>query len=220
MRRPSLRMHLMVQRKGFDRNKATELLLLSVKLAAEARDQFWQECQQQQQRQQQGSPRERHRQIRTSKHDARSETPLPSAIIQPCVTASSEESRDHAQTRSDEATAAGAAAASQFPREYCSQLDTTNRLEYTADGVHERRRRRLRPLVAASLGCYGAALADGSEYRGDYGGSIGQDGLKEWHKERVDVLATADGVDLLVFETIPCLAEVRAILSLLQVEQI
>ncbi|RME58217.1 MAG: homocysteine S-methyltransferase, partial [Caldilineae bacterium] len=27
---------------------------------------------------------------------------------------------------------------------------------------------RLRPLVAASIGCYGAFLADGSEYRGDY----------------------------------------------------
>lgn len=30
-------------------------------------------------------------------------------------------------------------------------------------------RRRQRPLVAASVGCYGAAQADGSEYRGQYG---------------------------------------------------
>src|SRR4051794_39287207 len=31
---------------------------------------------------------------------------------------------------------------------------------------------RLRPLVAASIGCYGAYLHDGSEYRGDYGLSM------------------------------------------------
>lgn len=78
-------------------------------------------------------------------------------------------------------------------------------------------RRRRRPLVAASLGCYGAALADGSEYRGDYGVTMGQQGLKEWHRERLELLAGADGVDLVMFETIPCLAEVRGILSLLQV---
>ena len=28
---------------------------------------------------------------------------------------------------------------------------------------------RAKPLVTASIGCYGASLADGSEYRGDYG---------------------------------------------------
>lgn len=81
---------------------------------------------------------------------------------------------------------------------------------------HRCNNERLRPLVAASIGCYGAALADGSEYRGHYGDSIGHRGLREWHKERLDVLAGADGVDFLLFETIPCLAEVRAVLSLLQ----
>ncbi|CAM9979751.1 unnamed protein product, partial [Sphacelaria rigidula] len=77
-------------------------------------------------------------------------------------------------------------------------------------------RRRPRPIVAASLGCYGAALADGSEYRGDYGMTVGMVWLREWHRERLDVLARADGVDLVMFETIPCLEEVRAILSLLE----
>src|SRR5438067_9543928 len=28
---------------------------------------------------------------------------------------------------------------------------------------------RLKPLIAASIGCYGASLHDGAEYRGDYG---------------------------------------------------
>ena len=76
--------------------------------------------------------------------------------------------------------------------------------------------KRLRPLVAASVGCYGAALADGSEYQGDYGSSIGWLGLKAWHQERLEVLAGAEGVDFVLFETVPCLAEVRAILFLLQ----
>lgn len=84
---------------------------------------------------------------------------------------------------------------------------------------HQQRHRwgkRLRPLVAASIGCYGAAIADGSEYRGDYGSSIGWLELKAWHKERLEVLAGAKGIDFVLFETVPCLAEVRAILSLLQ----
>ena len=79
--------------------------------------------------------------------------------------------------------------------------------------------KRLRPLVAASVGCYGATLADGSEYRGDYGSTMGWVELKAVHKERLEVLAGAEGVDFLLFETVPCLAEVRAILSLLQVRE-
>lgn len=74
-----------------------------------------------------------------------------------------------------------------------------------------------RPLVAASIGCYGAALADGSEYRGDYGEAVGVDGLKDWHRERFRVLAGSPGTDFVAFETVPCLREVEAILSLLQV---
>ena len=63
-------------------------------------------------------------------------------------------------------------------------------------------------LVAASLGPYGATLADGSEYRGDYG--LGVDDLRRFHKPRLDVLATT-GADLFAMETIPCLAEVEAL---------
>lgn len=64
--------------------------------------------------------------------------------------------------------------------------------------------------VAASVGPYGAALADGSEYRGDYGLSVTQ--LREWHKPRLEILADS-GADLLALETIPCLAEVEALLE-------
>lgn len=67
-------------------------------------------------------------------------------------------------------------------------------------------------MVAASVGPYGATLADGSEYRGDYG--LGVDDLVEFHRERFDVLRGA-GADLLAIETIPSLAEVEALARLL-----
>lgn len=66
-------------------------------------------------------------------------------------------------------------------------------------------------FVAASVGPYGAALADGSEYRGDYGLSTRQ--LRDWHAPRFEVLAAA-GADVLAIETIPCLAEVQALCEL------
>lgn len=70
---------------------------------------------------------------------------------------------------------------------------------------------RARPLVAASIGPYGASLADGSEYRGDY--DLDEDALFAFHRERFEVLANA-GADLLACETIPCLAEARALARL------
>jgi homocysteine S-methyltransferase len=66
-------------------------------------------------------------------------------------------------------------------------------------------------LVAASIGPYGAYLADGSEYRGDYGLSV--DALVDFHGPRLDVLAPL--CDVIACETIPCLAEARALARLL-----
>ncbi len=68
-----------------------------------------------------------------------------------------------------------------------------------------------RPLVAASIGPYGATLADGSEYRGAYGLDVAQ--LVEFHRERASVLDRA-GADLLAAETVPCLDEARALIRL------
>jgi homocysteine S-methyltransferase len=62
--------------------------------------------------------------------------------------------------------------------------------------------------VAASVGPYGAFLADGSEYRGDYDLSV--DALRAFHRPRLEVLADS-GADVLALETIPCLAEVEAL---------
>lgn len=64
--------------------------------------------------------------------------------------------------------------------------------------------------VAASVGPYGAMLADGSEYSGDYGLSVAQ--LRAWHRPRLAALA-AGGADILALETIPSLAEAEALLT-------
>lgn len=72
---------------------------------------------------------------------------------------------------------------------------------------------RRRPLVAASVGPWGAMRADGSEYRGYVG--VSEADLIAFHRPRLRVLADA-GADLLACETIPCLAEARALARLLQ----
>ena len=57
---------------------------------------------------------------------------------------------------------------------------------------------------------YGAALADGSEYHGDYTLSVAE--LRALARPRIAALAEA-GADVLALETIPCLAEVEALLA-------
>lgn len=63
-------------------------------------------------------------------------------------------------------------------------------------------------LVAASVGPYGAYLADGSEYRGQYGLTGAE--LAAFHRERLAILMEA-GPDLLACETLPCLMEAEAL---------
>jgi homocysteine S-methyltransferase len=74
------------------------------------------------------------------------------------------------------------------------------------------RRHRLRPLVAASIGPYGAFLADGSEYTGRYG--ISDDELLGFHRARWEILNQCE-VDLFACETIPSRQEARVLLRLL-----
>jgi len=64
--------------------------------------------------------------------------------------------------------------------------------------------------VAASVGPYGAALADGSEYRGRYGRGVRE--LAAWHRPRLEVLAGA-GPDVLALETVPDIDEAEALLA-------
>ena len=70
---------------------------------------------------------------------------------------------------------------------------------------------RQRPLVAVSVGPYGAYLADGSEFTGDY--DLDETGLFEFHRERWDLLASA-GADLVVCETVPSAVEARVLVRL------
>ena len=64
--------------------------------------------------------------------------------------------------------------------------------------------------VAASVGPYGAMLADGSEYSGRYGLPVAA--LRAFHHERLGVLVEA-GPDLVAYETVPCLAEAEALVA-------
>ncbi|KAG6532581.1 hypothetical protein ZIOFF_006430 [Zingiber officinale] len=57
-------------------------------------------------------------------------------------------------------------------------------------------------LVAASIGSYGAYLADGSEYSGNYGQETTVEIVKDFHRRRLEVLSEA-GADIIAFETIP-----------------
>ena len=69
------------------------------------------------------------------------------------------------------------------------------------------------PKVAASIGPYGAYLADGSEYRGNYDATEAQ--LREFHKERLELLIACKP-DFLAIETIPEIREARVLLELLK----
>ena len=69
-----------------------------------------------------------------------------------------------------------------------------------------------RPMIAASIGPYGAYLSDGSEYRGDY--KISDTQLSEFHRGRFEVLDSS-AADFLAFETIPSFQEAKVLASLL-----
>jgi homocysteine S-methyltransferase len=109
-----------------------------------------------------------------------------------------------------------------FARSGLERADTTRLLALSVQLVQDARDafwdvpvnriERCRPLVAASVGCYGATLHDGSEYRGDYGLTAQQ--LSDWHRPRMETLVNAKP-DLLACETIPCLDEAAALVRLL-----
>jgi homocysteine S-methyltransferase len=67
-------------------------------------------------------------------------------------------------------------------------------------------------FVAGSIGPYGAFLADGSEYRGDY--HLPEEEMKDFHRGRMEALVEA-GVDVLACETIPSIQETQALINLL-----
>jgi len=72
---------------------------------------------------------------------------------------------------------------------------------------------RPRPLLAASLGPYGAHLHDGSEYHGRYRASDRR--IADFHRRRIEVLLDTRA-DLLAMETIPALREAEVLLRVLE----
>lgn len=87
-------------------------------------------------------------------------------------------------------------------------LALTAREEYMADNPRARE-----PLVAASVGPYGATMHDGSEYTGKYQASVQE--LGEFHAQRLALLDRC-GADLLAVETIPNFNEARLLCDLLE----
>jgi homocysteine S-methyltransferase len=68
------------------------------------------------------------------------------------------------------------------------------------------------PLIAASVGPYGAYLADGSEYHGHYG--VSDETLSAFHQERIALL-DGSNADILACETLPSAQEARVLSALL-----
>lgn len=73
------------------------------------------------------------------------------------------------------------------------------------------------PMIAASIGPYGAHLHDGSEYTGSYADYVSKETLKNWHRVRIEACVEA-GVDCLAIETIPATLEMEALVELVQEE--
>ncbi|ADB75671.1 homocysteine S-methyltransferase [Geodermatophilus obscurus] len=91
-------------------------------------------------------------------------------------------------------------------------LDATEARRLVVRSVHLAERGAPDAWIAGSVGPYGAALADGSEYTGAYADEIGVDRLRQWHRPRMEWLAEA-GADVLACETVPAAAEAEALLE-------
>lgn len=106
-------------------------------------------------------------------------------------------------------TADGLAAAGLDPEEAPSLLRASVRIAREAADAAEAADPAGGPRwVLASVGPYGAGPGAGSEYDGAYG--IDEQGLAAWHHDRLAILDQA-GADAVLIETVPSLAEVRAL---------
>ena len=94
-----------------------------------------------------------------------------------------------------------------------SAPDARRLIALSVELAQEARGRRPHLLVAGSVGPYGAALADGSEYRGGY--KVSRQFLADFHGPRLEALIGAKP-DLLAIETIPSLEEAVLLLELVR----
>jgi len=70
-----------------------------------------------------------------------------------------------------------------------------------------------KPLIAASIGPYGAYLSDGSEYHGNYG--ISDEKLREFHLSRIKLLDRSNA-NFFACETIPSYQETKVLGEILK----
>ncbi|ORY11973.1 Homocysteine S-methyltransferase, partial [Clohesyomyces aquaticus] len=95
---------------------------------------------------------------------------------------------------------------------YLLELKTQNENE---NGGEKEESKKARPLfIAASIGPYGASLANGSEYTGLYPPSTSISSLRTFHASRLSILLSSD-IDILACETIPSFPETLALIQLL-----
>ncbi|XP_050968120.1 LOW QUALITY PROTEIN: homocysteine S-methyltransferase YbgG [Labeo rohita] len=92
------------------------------------------------------------------------------------------------------------------------QLAKESVLEFMSNSPLSDRRE---PVVAGSVGPYGAFLHDGSEYTGAYEDKMTVGELKDWHRPQIQCLVKA-GADLVAMETIPSLKEAEALVEVLR----
>lgn len=116
-------------------------------------------------------------------------------------------------TASYQATPAGFAARGLSHSDACALIEkSVNLAQQAREAWQQENPAAKNLLIAGSVGPYGAYLADGSEYRGDYIRT--QDEFKAFHQPRIAALLNA-GADLLACETLPSFPEIRALLSVL-----
>ncbi len=90
------------------------------------------------------------------------------------------------------------------------------REEFIGEVNAAERELRQAPLIAASVGPYGAYLANGAEYKSDYG--VSKEDLYEFHVRRWEILAATES-DVMACETIPSFDEALVLRGLIEQTQ-
>lgn len=138
------------------------------------------------------------------------------ALIQAVHLAYFEAGADVATTASYQASGPGFEKAGYGRREAMALIQRSVELAKSARAAFlnsDGSKGRSAPVIAASVGPYGAYLADGSEYHGHY--AINEAQLLDFHQPRIDWLLESEP-DCLAFETLPSLREARVLLGLLE----
>lgn len=87
-------------------------------------------------------------------------------------------------------------------------------LQKSIDLAHKAKGEREDVWIVGSVGPYGAFLANGAEYTGDYN-DITKEKLFGFHKERIEVLCKDERVDLIGLETMPNELELEVLIELM-----